>query len=169
MNTLTLRPIDAANRTEVEELRVTDVQRRFVEGVADSLAEADAYTPPPWVRAFYLDATPVGFVMLADNDPTCQWPHYLWRFLIDARFQGRGLGRAAMDLVVAAVAARPHADQLVTSVADYDDPDISRHSPLAFYLAYGFRETGERNGLEVVIRLDLAGRQAGTPAGRSRC
>jgi diamine N-acetyltransferase len=157
MSTLTLRPIDATNRAAVEDLRVTAAQRRFVDGVAESLAEAEAYTPQPWLRAIYTGRTPVGFVMLADNDPTCQWRHYLWRVLIDARFQGRGFGRAGMDLVAAHVAGRPDADYLVTSVASYDDPDIGRHSPIGFYLGYGFQDTGERNGLEIVIRLNLAG------------
>ncbi|GIH17155.1 N-acetyltransferase [Rugosimonospora africana] len=157
-----MRSIDAANRAAVEDLQVSTAQRRFVEAVADSLAEAEAQAHRPWCRAFYVGQTPVGFVMLADNDPTCLWPYYLWRFLIDARYQGRGYGRSAMDLVAAHVAARPRAADLVTSVACYDDPEIGRHSPLGFYLAYGFEETGERNGLEIVIRLNLASRRWST-------
>jgi diamine N-acetyltransferase len=156
MDPVTLRPIDAANRPLVEQLRVTPQQQRFVDGVAESLAEADSYQPSPWCRAVYSGATPVGFVMLADNDPTCQWPYYLWRFLIDVRYQARGLGSAAMDLVTAHVARRPRADFLVTSIASYDDPAIQRHSPLGFYLRRGFEDTGERNGAEVVIRLALS-------------
>ena len=159
---LILRSIDAANRGAVEDLQVTAAQRRFVESVADSLSEAEAQVHQPWCRAFYAEETPVGFVMLADNDPTCLWPHYLWRFLIDARYQGRGYGRSAMDLVAAHVAARSPAADLMTSVASYDDPEISRHSPLGFYLAYGFEQTGERNGLEIVIRLNLASRRWST-------
>jgi diamine N-acetyltransferase len=137
---------------------VTPPQQRFIDGVAESLAEADGYRPSPWCRAVYAGAVPVGFVMLADNDPACGWPYYLWRFLIDARFQGRGFGSAAVDLVAAHVARRPHADYLVTSVASYDDPIIERHSPLGFYLRCGFEDTGERNGPEVVVRLALADR-----------
>ena len=159
MTILTLRSIDATNRSAVEALQVATTQRRFIEGVADSLSEAEAQDHPPWCRAVYAGETPVGFVMVADNDPTCLWPYYLWRFLVDARYQGRGYGRSAMELVAAHVAARPQADYLVTSVACYEDPEISRHSPIGFYLACGFEQTGEHNGLEIVIRLSLASRR----------
>jgi diamine N-acetyltransferase len=77
--------------------------------------------------------------MLADDDPTCPWRYYLWRLLIDERFQGRGFGRAALDHVAAYVRTRPGGDELVTSVA----------------LRYGFERTGELHDREIVLRLTL--------------
>lgn len=69
--------------------------------------------------------------------------------LIDARFQGRGHGRAALDLVVAYLRTRPGADALVTSIVP------GGGSPLGFYLRYGFRQTGEMFDHEQVLRLPL--------------
>jgi diamine N-acetyltransferase len=105
--TVTLRVIDEDNRASVEDLRVRPDQLRFVEGVRSSLDEAATYATPPWCRAIYNGEIPVGFVMLADNDPTCPWRYYLWRLLIDDRFQGHGFGRTALDHVVAYVRTRP--------------------------------------------------------------
>jgi diamine N-acetyltransferase len=43
-------------------------------------------------------------------------PYFLWRLLIDARLQGRGFGKAALDLVADHVRTRPDAHVLLTSV-----------------------------------------------------
>ena len=151
---LTLREITAANRAEVESLRVTSEQSAFVAGVAESLVEA-AETPGacPWYRAVYAEERPVGFVMLSDNIPPDRaeylGPYFLWRLLIDARCQCRGYGRAALDLAVAYVRTRPHAERLLVSFVPGEG------SPEGFYLKYGFRRTGEVHDGEPVLELPL--------------
>ena len=151
---VSLREITPDNRPSIEDLQVSADQARFVDGVQASLEEAATYAVPPWIRAIYAGGTPVGFIMLADDDPTCPWRFYLWRMLIDARFQGRGFGRAAIDQLVEYVRTRPDAEQLVTSVATYDD-QRDDGSPLEFYLRCGFERTGELHDREVVLRLRL--------------
>lgn len=152
---VTLRVIAADNRSAVEELRVAPGQENFVASVRYSIAEAAA-TPhaKPWYRAIYAGEIPVGFVMLGDDvpagNPHIPWRYYLWRMLIDARFQGRGYGRAALDLVVGYLRTRPGADALVTSVV------AGEGSPMGFYLRYGFQATGEMFDHEHVLRLPLA-------------
>jgi diamine N-acetyltransferase len=162
---ITLRVIDETNRSAVEQVRVAEGQEHFVDGVSASLAEA-ATKPQcrPWYRAVYHGEQPVGFVMLADDVPPggdIPWRYYLWRMLIDGRFQGRGFGRAALDGVVAHLRTRPGADELVTSIVPGEG------SPLGFYLRYGFRPTGEMFDHEEVLRLrldDLPGAGRATPA-----
>jgi diamine N-acetyltransferase len=154
MMQVTLRPISDENRAAVTALRVASSQERFVDGVAESLAEAAAAPEAkPWYRAVYADDTPVGFVMLSDDvvetNPAYPWRYYLWRLLIDERFQGYGYGRAGLDLVVAYVRTRPGAQTLVTSAVPGDG------SPLTFYLRYGFRDTGEVVDGEHVLELPL--------------
>ena len=109
----------------------------------------------------------VGFVMISDNIPAetladddIVGPYYLWRLLIDHRFQGRGYGRATIDAVVDYVRTRPNARELLTSCAAGDG------SPQPFYLGYGFTPTGEQKWGEDLLRLDLAN-GAGTIGGRS--
>jgi diamine N-acetyltransferase len=149
-----LREITDANRREVELLGVTPEQADYVEGVAESLAEAAA-TPAacPWYRAVYAGDAPVGFVMISDGipdgHPEYLGPYYLWRLLIDARRQGCGFGTAALDLVVEYVRTRPGARALLTSVVP------GPASPLGFYLRYGFSQTGQVFDGEDVLELPL--------------
>jgi diamine N-acetyltransferase len=152
--TTSLRPVDDINREAVTALRVAAGQERFVDGVADSLAAAVAHPRArPWPRAIYADEIPVGFLMLADgaepDNGLIPWPHYLWRMLIDGRYQGRGYGRAALDLVVSHLRERSHAGTLVTSIVPGDG------SPYGFYLRYGFRPTGEWFDHEEILALRL--------------
>jgi diamine N-acetyltransferase len=95
----------------------------------------------------------VGFVMISDNieDPGDEMlgPYYLWRLLVDARFQGRGYGAATLDAVVEYLRTRPGAEALLTSSGRGEG------SPLPFYEHYGFVPTGEIKWDEVVLRLDL--------------
>jgi diamine N-acetyltransferase len=149
-----LREIDDGNRALVEALAVTPAQSHFVAGVSQSLKEAAA-TPDacPWFRAVYDDQTPVGFVMLSDNIPPERTeyigPYFIWRLLIDTRFQGRGHGRAAIDLCAEYVRTRPGAEVLLTSCG------LGKGSPLPFYLNYGFTTEGEMHDNELVLSLRL--------------
>ena len=151
---IALREITATNREQVEALSVTPEQSHFVAGVRSSLVEAEE-TPGacPWFRAVYSGQEPVGFVMISDNIPPARTeylgPYFLWRLLIDTRWQGRGYGRAALDLVVDYVRSRPGAEKLMSSVGP------GQGSPLGFYLKYGFSLTGAVFDGEPVLELPL--------------
>ena len=151
---ISLREITRVNRPEVERLRVTSNQANYVAGVADSLVEAAA-TPAacPWYRAVYSGDAAVGFVMISDGIPDGYpeylGPYFLWRLLIDARWQRRGFGRAALGLVIDYVRTRPNARALLTSVVP------GPTSPIGFYLRCGFSRTGEMFDGEDVLQLQL--------------
>jgi GNAT superfamily N-acetyltransferase len=135
---ISLRTIDDANREAVEALRTTPAQERFVSGVTDSLLEA-AEEPGAHAEfwAIYDDETPVGFVMIADEVDGPEYiAHYLWKLLIDERYQGRGYGAATLDLVVALFRARG-VTEMWTSAGQGEG------SPLGFYERYGFTQAGE--------------------------
>jgi diamine N-acetyltransferase len=99
----------------------------------------------------------VGFVMISDNIPAATLaaddelvgPYFLWRLLIDHRFQGRGYGRATIDAVAGYLRTRPGAEVLLTSCK------AGEGSPQPFYLRYGFEKTGEVKWGEDLLRLDL--------------
>jgi diamine N-acetyltransferase len=149
-----LREITEANRSQVEALKVSAEQTEYVAGVAESLVEA-AQTPDamPWYRAAYADDVVVGFVMISDgitvDNPDYLGPYYLWRLLVDERFQRRGYGTAILDLVVKHVRSRDDARVLLTSHV------VGPNSPVTFYQQYGFRLTGEAHNGEPVLELDL--------------
>ena len=148
---VSLRPLSESNRQAVEALRVSPNQEHFVSSVADSLREAAEH---PDARALYwavyVEDTPVGFVMIADEVRSPEYiPHYLWKLLIDERYQRQGFGTATLDLIVEYFRGRPGVEVLNTSAADGDG------SPLAFYERYGFERTGEVVDDEVQLRLRL--------------
>ena len=88
--------------------------------------------------------------MIADEVASPDYiPHYLWKLLIDERYQRQGFGTATLDLIVEYFRGRPGVEVLNTSAADGDG------SPLAFYERYGFRRTGEVVDGEVLLRLAL--------------
>jgi diamine N-acetyltransferase len=78
-------------------LSVSEKQRRFVAPKAVSIAQA-YFAKSAWFRAIYADETPIGFVILYEVPKRGQ--HHLWRFMIDDRYQGRGYGRRALELVI---------------------------------------------------------------------
>jgi diamine N-acetyltransferase len=154
---VTLRPVDDDNRDVLASLAVRPDQTHFVATVAKSYADAAADAPShPVMWGIYAADEPVGFMMLSDGaEPIAEeperWRYGLWRLLIDARYQGRGYGRAALDLLVDYLVTRPDATELYASAVPGDG------SPLPFYERYGFVQTGDVDDGEVVLRLALTG------------
>ena len=155
---VTLEEITAANREAVLALRVAPGQEQFVSSVRDSLAEAAEYPHArPWYRAVYATgepAGPVGFVMVSWNcepqPPEIIGPWFLWKLLIDERYQGRGYGAAVVRQIAGLVRAEG-ATELLTSYVPEDG------GPAGFYQRLGFVPTGELDDTgEVIVRLRLA-------------
>ena len=150
-----LRPLTEENRPALEALRVPTAQRAFVSSVTDSLAEAERYADAnPLVFGLYDRETPVGFVMIADEvDDPDYIAHFLWKLLIDERFQGRGFGTAALDLVAAYFRSKG-VPTMWTSAGEGEG------SPIPFYERYGFVRDGvhedDDGSREIMLRLDLA-------------
>ena len=132
--TVHLEPVTADNVRGVCDLRVAPEQESFVTPNAISLAEAYVH-PQAWCRAVRAGDELVGFVMLHDS---AAGPGYmLWRLMIDARFQGRGLGRQVVHQVIDHVRTRPGATELKVSA------HRGEGAPGPFYETLGFVATGE--------------------------
>ena len=144
--TVTLREVTAETVRAVCALEVASTQRGYVAPNAVSIAQAH-FEPKAWFRAVYAGEEPVGFVML--HEDTEKPEYFLWRFMVAAQHQGKGYGRRALDLVVEHVRSLPGARVLGSSFVP------GEHGPQAFYVRYGFVETGEVDEGEHVIRLDL--------------
>jgi diamine N-acetyltransferase len=105
---------------------------------AVSIAQAH-FAPEAWFRAVYDGDQLVGFLML--YDPTlAEAPEedefFLWRLMIDHRFQGRGYGRQAVERLVEHVRTRPGAERLLVSHVKGAER-VAR-----FYESLGFRYSG---------------------------
>ena len=143
-----------ADREAVLALERAPGQERFLGSMASHFEDAaDEPRAKPRMWSVHDGDQLVGFVMISDNievmDPDLLGPYYLWRLLVDAKFQGRGYGAATLDAVVEYLATRPGADVLWTSCGRGEG------SPQPFYEHYGFVATGEIKWDETVLRLDL--------------
>lgn len=144
---VSLREVTRETVRAVCNLKVRPDQQGFVAPNAISISQAYFDRERAWFRAVYADETPVGFVMLSDDPAKPEY--YLWRFMIDARFQRFGYGRRAIEQLVAHVRTRPSAKALFTSVVPGDG------TPGPFYQKIGFVYTGQEDDGELVMRLDL--------------
>ena len=144
---VSLREVTKETLRSITALRVAPAQERLVATNAESIAEAYFSRDVAWFRAVYMGDTPVGFVMLAD-DPA-EGRYYLWRFMIDARYQRTGVGRRALEMVFDDVRTRPGAKFLYTSCVPGEG------SPGPFYEKMGFAYTGDEDEGELVMRREL--------------
>ena len=130
---VTLREITAETVRAICELEPHEAQSGFVAPNAVSIAQAH-FNPVAVFRAIYADEEPVGFIMWrpANDGASC----FLWRFMVDGRHQGKGYGREAIALWLEGL--RQEGYKLAT--LSYVPADGGPH---AFYLAQGFRDTGE--------------------------
>jgi diamine N-acetyltransferase len=145
---VTLREVTRDTVRAITRLKVAPDQEQFVASNAVSIAQAYFDRDAAWFRAIYADETPVGFVMLYDKPEEAEY--FLWRFMVDQRYQGRGYGWKALERLVEHVRTRPNATTLGVSYVPGEG------SPGPFYHKFGFVDTGEVDDDELVARLDLA-------------
>jgi diamine N-acetyltransferase len=143
---VSLREVNRDNLEAVCRLQVAGDQQEFVETNAGSLAEA--YVEPSFRPfAIYAGDEPVGFTMYGYEDPPGRW--WVVRLMIDQRFQGRGYGRRAMELLLHRMVEREGCRQIVTSYVPGNE--IAAH----LYRRLGFVDTGEMDEGEHLLRLDV--------------
>ena len=146
--------VTADSARVIGRLATAHTQERFVASVLGSFRDAlfpgtsDDVELVPWLRAIEADGEPAGFLMIADSTAAHPEP-YLWRMLIDARHQRRGIGARAIALLVERLRAKSDRRLLVSWV---DEPG----GPAPFYRGLGFAPTGRIHGGEVEAALDLA-------------
>ena len=73
---------------------------------------------------------------------------YIWRFMVDARFQGKGIGRRALELLLEEARA-DGVDEVKLSVVP------GERGAMAFYEKFGFEPTGVVEGGQEEMRLLL--------------
>jgi len=143
---VTLRRITAKTVRAICNLNVSDNQKKLVAPNAVSIAQA-YFCRNAWFRAIYADETPVGFVMLYEVPK--RGKYYLWRFMIDSKYQGRGYGRRTLELVIERVKKLPKAKALTLSVVRAEGGAEN------LYLESGFMFTGKIEEGEHVMKLNL--------------
>ena len=152
---VTLRRITRRNYRKIVRLKVKPEQEYLIASNAVSMADAYFYREA-WMRAIYLGERPIGFVMLGDSTLKYKiithFKHYLyiWRFMIDDRYQRKGYGTKAMKRIVDHVKSKFNAKELIV----YTLPE--NINALEFYKEFGFKPTGKKLAVgDLELRLDL--------------
>ena len=147
-----LAEVTAANWREVVALELADDQRDLVASNLYSLAESK-FTPLARPRAIYAGTELVGFLMydLPDDDKPDRAAIY--RFMIDRRHQHRGYGRAALELLLGELRARPGLAAVSICYA-------AKNPARVLYEGLGFKELDRDPHGEIFAELPLVNRSA---------
>lgn len=153
MMNIRFMPVTRGNWEEALLLRVTKEQAGFVPTVAVSLAKVSIKPDGEQVEylpfAIYDGELMVGFIMHAFEADTRD-SYWINGFLIDARFQGRGYGKAAFAAMLRHIQKRsPHCMDIRLTVHP------ANATARRLYEGFGFRDTGKLFGDEMLYRLPL--------------
>ena len=151
--TISLRELTADNWDQCLDLEVTEAQKEFVADNLYSIAEAQFY-PGTICHAIYADETMVGFAMYGPDqgyspEQERDSAYAIVRLMIDKSHQGRGYGRAAMELLIR------HIQKVQNCGAIYLSSAPENRAAERLYRSLGFEATGEVHDGEVVFRLRL--------------
>ena len=146
MSTLSLTPIDGGNWRV--RLSVREDQRLYVSDTANILARAYALREQRSVAMHItLDNTPIGMLMYHDwEEGEC---YVLSQFFIDQRWQGKGYGYAAMQLLLDEFRRDGRWNKVDLCYCEGDEPAMK------LYEKCGFIHTGEVDEGEDIMRLKL--------------
>ena len=159
---LRLEHINGKNVWDILELKVSEEQKAFVAGNDVSIIEAyTSITGNGQVFPFgiYEGAVPVGFLMIGfgaddcwDDAPAIAHGSYdLRRLMIDAKHQGKGYGKEALKLALEFIRTFPCGKADYCWLSYEPENEAARN----LYRSFGFVETGEKDGEELIAVLKL--------------
>ena len=97
MKKIYLQPIDKSNWEEAISLSVKEEQQTLIASNLYSIAEVQ-FLDNFYAKGIYLDEKMIGFTMFGiDSDDNNYW---IYRLMIDKKFQGKGIGKQAIHLVI---------------------------------------------------------------------
>lgn len=157
-----LKKVNGDNVWDVLKLSVGENQKKFVAGNDISIIEAYvAITGGGYVFPFgiYDDNVLVGFVMIGydtddywyDAPEIAQNNYNIWRLMIDKHYQHKGYGKEAIKLALNFIRTMPCGKANYCWLSYKPDNIIAKK----LYSSFGFAETSEMNGEELVTILTL--------------
>jgi diamine N-acetyltransferase len=145
--TIRLEPITRENWFECSQLEVQPEQRQFVTSNLLCIAEVQFY--PSWgAYAIYHSDQMVGFVMYEIDEEQGQW--WISNLMIAAGQQGKGYGRAALQVLIPELA---HKGCRELWVGYTNDNQVARR----LYRSLGFSEVGLDDEGDMIARMQLPG------------
>ena len=158
---VTLEKVTSKNVWKLLKLRVAPEQEDFVASNTQSIVEAYTTVAAGGVAlpfGVYADGEPVGFVMLGygtlpdeENPAVAAGNYTVWRLMIDETQQGKGYGKAALQLALDYIRTLPCGPAELCWLS-YEPENTGA---AALYHSFGFTENGEYDGDEVIAVLKL--------------
>lgn len=140
------KEITKENLLSILRLSVFKEQEDQVASNSVSIAQAHYNKETAWFRGIFKDETAVGFVMLELNHEAKEYG--VWRFMIDKNQQGKGYGKASMELIKKVM------KENVPDITAFSLSYVPKEKGGAdeFYRKVGFEDTGEISNGEKVMR-----------------
>ena len=151
---LHLEKITYLNWHDVENLRVTREQKQFLPDNVSNLALAGVIREAGFhvfTFGIYRGEKPVGFAMIGYDIPYepdddlneiyrfTRSSYFIWRFMIDKRYQGKGYGREAMKLILDFIKTGPCRKAEYAWICYAPENTAARR----LYASFGFEEVKE--------------------------
>ena len=147
---IALKEITEQNKQECFALSVSPAQSEYIASNENSLKEAQENPEVARPFAIYADDKMIGVTMFAwdENNEDPEDKYWLWRFMIDKSLQGKGYGHLALKEIIQYFKDNG-ADIITLSTKE------SNKKALSLYHQFGFKENGEMNDEEIVLKLYL--------------
>jgi diamine N-acetyltransferase len=140
-----LREINKQNFWDCISLVVADGQKDFVTSNAVSLAQSK-YQPECIPLGIFSDDEMIGFMMYCiDADDGEYW---IYRMMIDRRFQGRGYGKKALELLAEIIRMDKSHHRILLGVHK------DSLAAVTLYSGFGFKFTGQVYGAEHIMQYE---------------
>ncbi len=163
MDQICLKKVTWDNVDDILKCKVSKEQKNYVASNSDSIIDAyfalteEGKTVYPF--GIYRGKKAVGFLMISYH---CVWrenldfaknSYYIWRFMIDRRYQGKGYGKAAFQLALDFIRTFPCGRAECCWLSYEPENEVARK----LYLSYGFEEKpelcGEDEEMPAVLKL----------------
>jgi diamine N-acetyltransferase len=135
-----IEPLDPDNWEEAANLTLKPDQIGFIAPNVASIAES-RFHPELQPCAIYAGPTMIGFCMYARSDHDRQY--WIYRFMIDQRYQRQGLGLRALTRLIGVIGALPNAPEINIAYDDHNEPARQLYRRAGF-VEGGFAPWGER-------------------------
>lgn len=141
-----LASITENNYKDIMGLKVSKEQEGLVSSNVLSLAKAYVFRDIAVPFAIFDDDLMVGFIMLRLNEEYRDY--FIWQFMIDARYQGRGYGKQAFEQAIEWMRSDGRFNQVVTT---YIKGNVQAEK---LYTQFGFQKTNEADDeIDMVFNL----------------
>ncbi|MGG0655809.1 GNAT family N-acetyltransferase [Rummeliibacillus pycnus] len=143
MTNVKLVKLNPENWYECCQLEVSEDQSNFIEPNAISIIQSK-FESTLRAYAIYSETNMVGFLMynsvLEELDG-----YWIYRIMIDKKWQGKGIGKAATKLMISEITNLPNAKKIIVG---YHPDNLGAHK---LYESLGFEDNGDRFGKEMAV------------------